>query len=52
MVILTVIDNREYARLNEMILEIDPGAFMVVEQIHEVKGRGFTLARHYKEPSL
>ena len=52
MVILTVIDNREYARLNEMILEIDPKAFMIVEQIHEVKGCGFTLARHDKESSL
>ncbi len=49
-VILTVINNREYARLNELVLEIDPKAFMIVEQIREVKGRGFTLDRHYKEP--
>lgn len=52
MVVLTVIDNREYARLNELVLEIDPKAFMIVEQIREVKGRGFTLDRHYKEPSV
>ena len=51
MVILTVIDNREYARLNELALEIDPKAFMIVEQIREVKGRGFTLDRRYREPS-
>lgn len=51
-VVLTVIDNREYARLNELVLEIDPKAFMIVEQIHEVKGRGFTLDKHYKDPAV
>ncbi len=51
MVVLTVINNREHARLNELVQEIDPKAFMIVEQIREVKGRGFTLDKHYKEAS-
>lgn len=49
MVILTVINNREHSRLNELVQEIDPKAFMIVDQIREVKGRGFTLDKHYKE---
>ena len=49
MVVLTVINNREHSRLNELVQEIDPKAFLIVEQIREVKGRGFTLDKHYKE---
>lgn len=52
MVVLTVINNREHSRLNELVQEIDPKAFMIVEQIREVKGRGFTLDKHYKEAEL
>lgn len=52
MVILTVINNREHSRLNELVQEIDPKAFMIVEQIREVKGRGFTLDKHYKDSGI
>ncbi len=47
MVVLTVVNNREYSRLSEMVQQIDPKAFMIVEQISQVKGRGFTLDKKY-----
>ncbi|MDO4452148.1 MAG: YitT family protein [Lachnospiraceae bacterium] len=43
--ILTVVSNRELPKLNEMVLEIDSKAFMVINQVNEVKGRGFTLGK-------
>ena len=48
-VILTVISNRELARLNREIQQIDPEAFLVVSQVKEVRGRGFSLPR-LREP--
>ena len=47
--VLTVISSRELTRLNEMVNEIDPEAFMIIHQVNEVKGRGFTLDRVYKK---
>ena len=43
--ILTVVSNRELTKLNDMVMEIDPKAFMVINQVSEVKGRGFTLRK-------
>lgn len=45
MAIMTVVSNREMPKLNQLVLEIDP-AFMVITQVHEVMGRGFTLHKH------
>lgn len=45
--VLTVISNRELGKLNQMVNEIDPSAFMIIHQVNEVKGRGFTLDRIY-----
>ena len=45
--VLTVVSNRELAKLTETVTEIDPDAFMVVSQVNEVRGRGFTLPKHY-----
>ena len=42
-VVMTVISNRQIAALNNMVLEIDPQAFVVASEVNEVKGRGFTL---------
>ncbi len=44
-VVLTVISNRELPRLNELVLGVDPQAFMVINHVNEVKGRGFTLGK-------
>ncbi|MSS62365.1 YitT family protein [Velocimicrobium porci] len=47
-VVLSVISNRELPKLNDMVLSIDPNAFMIVNQISQVNGRGFTLEKEYK----
>lgn len=45
--VLTVISNRELNRLNRIVTDIDPNAFMIVSRVNEVKGRGFTLRKEY-----
>lgn len=42
-VVMTVISNRQLSALNNLVLEIDPQAFVVASEVNEVKGRGFTL---------
>lgn len=44
--IMTVVSNRELPKLNALVMKIDPKAFMVISQVNEVKGRGFTLHKH------
>lgn len=44
--VMTVVSNRELPKLNQLIMEIDDKAFMVISQVSEVKGRGFTLHKH------
>ena len=46
--ILTVISNRELNALNKLVTDIDPDAFMVINRINEVKGRGFTQQKKYR----
>lgn len=41
--VLCVLSNRQYAQINEVIMTIDPTAFIISSDIHSVKGRGFTL---------
>ena len=40
---MTVVSSRELPKLNELVLEIDKQAFIVINQVNEVMGRGFTL---------
>lgn len=44
-VVLSVISNRQLNDLNELILQIDPQAFVIANEVNEVKGRGFTLSK-------
>lgn len=44
--VLSVINNRELNRMNKLVTEIDPHAFMIISQVNEVKGKGFTLPKH------
>lgn len=46
-VVLTVISNRELPRLNQLVLELDPHAFLIVSKVNEVHGRGFTEQKVY-----
>lgn len=43
--VMTVISNRELPKLNQIVLDIDPKAFIVINQVKEVMGRGFTLRK-------
>lgn len=47
-VIMTVVTNRELAKLNALVKECDPEAFIVIGQVNEVKGRGFTEQKIYR----
>ena len=42
-VILTVVSNRELPRLNNLVVSVDPNAFLIIHRVNEVKGRGFTM---------
>ncbi|MDF2615077.1 MAG: hypothetical protein K0S71_2863 [Clostridia bacterium] len=48
LVVLTVVSNRELSKLNDLVLSIDPKAFMIINRINEVKGHGFTMDKFYK----
>ena len=47
-VLLSVISNRELPRLQQLARSIDPKCFMIVSQVTEVWGRGFTMDKHEK----
>ena len=44
-VVLSVISNRQLNDLNELILQIHPQAFVIANDVNEVKGRGLTLSK-------
>lgn len=46
--VLTVVANREISKVSEIAMAIDPNAFMIINQVSEVQGRGFTLRKEYK----
>ena len=46
-VILTIISNNELPKIQRLAREIDPGCFMIVNQVSEVWGQGFSLNRDY-----
>ena len=47
--ILAVISSRDLPKVNQLVLAADPEAFIVVSQINEVRGRGFTLSKEKKK---
>lgn len=47
--VLTVVDRRELSKLTGLVAQIDPDAFMVVSQVNEVRGRGFTIPKRYEK---
>lgn len=48
MAILTVVSKRELFPLNELVHGIDPDAFIVIDEVKEVRGKGFTDGKVYK----
>lgn len=43
--ILSVLSNRELVALKNLVTTIDPNAFMVISQVKEVRGVGFTIEK-------
>ena len=53
MAVVTVVSGRELQKLNRIVMDIDSEAFMVVHQVGEVRGRGFTdVKRHLEAAGL
>ena len=53
MAVVTVVSGRELQKLNRIVMDIDQEAFMVVHQVGEVRGRGFTeMKRHLEAGGL
>ena len=47
--VLSVLSNRELVALKNLVTNIDPSAFMVISQVKEVRGLGFTIdKKHYQ----
>lgn len=51
-VLFTVVSNREVPKVERIVHEIDPACFMTVSRITEVRGRGFSLGKVYREQPL
>lgn len=47
--VLTVINKRELFAMQEAVMKLDPAAFIIISQVNEVKGRGFTLQKRYPD---
>ena len=48
-VVMTVVSRRELNRLNRLVMEIDPKAFLIISGVNEVRGLGFTLQKVYRQ---
>lgn len=48
-IVFTVVKKQQVAELKRMVMEIDPGAFVVVQEAHQVLGEGFS---RYSRDSL
>ena len=48
-VMLAVVKKQQVAELKQFVMEIDPSAFLVVQEAHQVLGEGFA---HYSKESL
>lgn len=48
-IVLSIVSNRELPQVEKLIRQIDPEAFMIVSRVTEVRGRGFSLSKHYGE---
>ena len=48
-VILSIVSNHELPRIQNLAREIDPNCFMIINQVSEVWGRGFTNGKKYEQ---
>ena len=42
MVVLTAVKRQQITELKELVMEIDPNAFVIVQEVHQVLGDGFS----------
>ncbi|MBQ8803344.1 MAG: YitT family protein [Tyzzerella sp.] len=49
--LMTVVSNRELPKLNQIVMDIDPKAFMVINEAKEVMGQGFTTHKNHVAPN-
>ena len=47
MMLLTVVSMRERAKTEKLIHEVDPDAFVIINKVSEVSGRGFSSKKRY-----
>lgn len=47
--LMTVVSKRELVRLQQKVKEIDPEAFIVINDVKEVMGKGFSIKKTYNE---
>lgn len=47
-VILSIVSKRELNQLQKLVNELDPTAFMIINQVNEVRGRGFSIEKSYQ----
>ncbi len=50
--LMTVISNRELVKLNNIVMDIDPKAFIVINEAKEVRGKGFSLSKFYEDKEV
>ena len=46
-IVLTVVNNRELTLLNNYVYQIDSDAFMIINKVNEVRGKGFSTEKQY-----
>lgn len=47
-IVLSIVSKREFPRVQKIAHAIDPECFIVVSQVNEVSGRGFSLKKRYQ----
>ena len=47
-VLLVVVSNRELHQLERIVKQIDPESFVIVSEVREVRGRGFSMTKEHR----
>ena len=50
--LLSVMSNREVPKVEKIIREIDPESFMIISRVSQVRGRGFSMTKKYRQKDL
>ncbi len=46
-VVLTVVNEYRIMKVERLVKEIDPNAFIIIDSVYEVQGRGFSIDKKY-----